>query len=115
MSLGLALITATVLGVDILRSRQPADPEPAFYVLFGGTVAGILAAAATAWGLLKPIDSAYRRGGLAMVAGFATVVLMLLCIPVHQLLGRAGLAAMIVICAAAAAVLGRLAGIGTAR
>jgi cation transporter-like permease len=101
------VITATVLGVDALRSGQPDRLNPALYLLFGGTVGGILAAAGTAWWLLGPIESTYRRGGLAMVCGFATVLLMLICIPVHQFLGRSGLFALLAVCLVAGALLAR--------
>jgi hypothetical protein len=77
------------------------------YLLFGGTVMGILAAGFTAWWLLGPIDSTYRRGGLAMVCGFATVVVMLICIPVHQVTGRAGLVVVTALSAIAAVLLSR--------
>ena len=107
VSLGLVVITATVLGVDALRSGQPASLNPALYLLFGGTLGGILAAAGMAWWLLGPIESTYRRGGLAMVCGFATVLLMLICIPVHQFLGRSGLFALMTLCTLAAALLAR--------
>jgi hypothetical protein len=107
VSLGLVVITATVLGVDALRSGQSAGPNSALYLLFGGTLAGILAAAGMAWWLLGPIESTYRRGGLAMVSGFATVLLMLICFPVHQFLGRSGLFALMTMCAVAAALLAR--------
>ena len=107
ISLGLVVITATVLGVDALRSGQPASLNPALYLLFGGTLGGILAAAGMAWWLLGPIESTYRRGGLAMVCGFATVLLMLVCIPVHQFLGRSGLFALMVMSTVAAALLAR--------
>jgi hypothetical protein len=107
VSIGLVVITATVLGVDALRSGQPDDLSPALYLLFGGTLCGILAAGSTAWWLLGPIESTYRRGGLAMVCGFATVLLMLICIPVHQLLGRTGLFALLAIGTVAAALLAR--------
>jgi Na+/H+ antiporter NhaC len=107
VSLGLVVITATVLGVDALRSGQRASLNPALYLLFGGTLGGILAAAGMAWWLLGPIESTYRRGGLAMVCGFATVLLMLICIPVHQFLGRCGLFALMVMSTVAAALLAR--------
>jgi hypothetical protein len=103
VSLGLVIITATVLGVDTLRSGS--DRTPALYLLFSGTMAGILVAAGAAWWLLGPVQSTYRRGGLAMVCGFATVLLMLICIPVHQLLGRSGLLIFMAVCAAVAALL----------
>jgi hypothetical protein len=107
VSIGLVVITATVLGVDALRSSRSPSLNPALYLLFGGTLGGILAAAGIAWWLLRPIESTYRRGGLAMVCGFATVLLMLICIPVHQFLGRSGLFALMAICTAAAALLAR--------
>jgi Na+/H+ antiporter NhaC len=107
VSVGLVVITATVLGVDTLRSGVPTGLSPALYLLFSGTLGGILAAAGTAWWLLQPIESTYRRGGLAMVSGFATVLLMLICIPVHQFLGRTGLGALIAACTVAAALLAR--------
>lgn len=97
---GLVVIIATVLAVDALRPPDPADRSSLLYLLSGGTLAGVLAAAAIAWWLLQPVQSTYRRGGLAMVAGFATAVLMLVCIPVHQLLGRAGLVVLLVLCLA---------------
>jgi hypothetical protein len=107
VSIGLVVITATVLGVDALRSGQSAGLNPALYLLFGGTLGGILAAVGMAWWLLGPIESTYRRGGLAMVCGFATVLLMLICIPVHQFLGRTGLFALMAMGTVAAALLAR--------
>ena len=92
VSAGLVVITATVLLVDALRGGvYPENLTLRLYLLFGGTLAGILIAAGTAWHMLGPISSAYRRGGLAIVSGFATVLLMLICIPINQLLGQAGL------------------------
>jgi hypothetical protein len=106
VSIGLAVITATVLEVDALRGASPAGQLP-FYVLFAGTAAGILLAALTAWNLLGPIASTYRRGGLAMVCAFATVILMLVCIPIHQLTGRTGLLALLGLAGVMALVQGR--------
>ena len=104
---GLAIISATVIGVDAIRDRQPPTLTPALYLLFGGTLAGIVGAAGTAWWLLGPIISTYRRGGLALVSGFATVLLMLICIPIHQRLGRTGLITLMFICLITAVLLGR--------
>jgi hypothetical protein len=78
-----------------------------FYLLMGGTLAGILLAAFTAWRLLAPIGSTYRRGGLSIVCAFATVLLMLICIPVNQLLGRPGLFIMLGLWGTTAMVLAR--------
>ena len=105
---GLVVVTMTVLVVDALRAPGPPESlTPRLYLLFGGTLAGILIAALAAWRLLEPISSTYRRGGLAVVAGFATVLLMLVCIPVNQLLGRTGLAALFVLSAITAVLLAR--------
>jgi hypothetical protein len=106
--LGLAVITATVLLEETMR----AGPHPDYlhsrlYLLFGGTLAGVLIAAWAAWRLLAPIESAYRRGSLAMVSGFATVLLMLVCIPIHQLLGQTGLIILLALSGIVAALLGR--------
>jgi hypothetical protein len=97
VAFGLAVVSATVIGVDWLRpaapSAAPALGAP-LYLLFFGTLAGVLLSGIVAWRLLSPILSTYRRGGLSVVSGLATVLAMLLCIPVHQLAGRRGLAAL---------------------
>jgi hypothetical protein len=94
VAFGLATVSATVLGVDLLRADVPAD-TPALggplYLLFFGTLTGLFLAGVVAWRLLSPILSTYRRGGLSIVSGFGTVLAMLLCIPAHQLAGRPGL------------------------
>ncbi len=108
VSAGLVMVTATVLLVDALRGG--ADPENLtlrLYLLFSGTLAGILIAAWAAWHLLGPISSPYRRGGLAMVSGFATVLLMLVCIPINQALGRTGLVMLLGLSGVTAGLLAR--------
>jgi hypothetical protein len=70
-------------------------------------VAGILLAAFASWRLLEPVASTYRRGGLSIVSAFATVLLMLICIPVNQLLGRSGLLGLLGLCAITAVMLAR--------
>jgi hypothetical protein len=108
VSAGLLVVTATVLLVDVLRGETHQENLTLrLYLLFGGTLSGIVLAAWAAWRLLDPIASAYRRGGLAMVSGFSTVVLMLICIPINQLLGRTGLIVLLALSAIAAALLGR--------
>ena len=107
-SAGLLVITATVLGVDALRAENGAgNLNLLFYLLVGGTLSGVLVAAFAAWRLLAPVDSVYRRGGLSIVCAFATVLLMLICIPVNQLLGRTGLLILLGVCGIAAMMLGR--------
>ena len=92
ISVGLLVITGTVFVVDALRhGDQPGNLDLSFYLLVGGTLAGVLGAAFVAWSLLAPVGSVYRRGGLSIVSAFGTVLLMLVCIPVNQLFGRSGL------------------------
>jgi len=108
VSIGLLVITATVFLVDALRtSNHPADLDLSFYLLVGGTLSGILLAAYAAWRLLAPVGSAYRRGGLSIVSAFATVLLMLVCIPVNELWGRPGLLLLLGISGVTAVLLGR--------
>lgn len=108
VSLGLLIITATVLGVDALRPKSAAgNLDQSFYLLAGGTLVGIFLAGYAGWRLLDLIPSTYRRGALSLVCGFATVLLMLICIPVHQLLGRTGLYLLLGVCGVVAALLGR--------
>lgn len=105
---GLLVITGTVLAVDALRpATNGANLDLSFYLLTGGTLAGTLLAAFMAWRLLTPIESTYRRGALSIVCAFATVLLMLVCIPVNQLLGRTGLVLMLGLCGIAAMLLAR--------
>jgi hypothetical protein len=97
VAFGLAVVSATVLGVDLLRPATPSDAPSLgapLYLLFFGTLAGLLLAGVLAWRLLSPILSTYRRGGLSVVSALATVMAMLLCIPAHQLAGRRGLVAL---------------------
>jgi hypothetical protein len=115
VSLGLLVITATVLVVDSLRSgNQPGNLDLSFYLLVGdllvgGTLLGVLGAAQAAWRLLAPVGSVYRRGGLSIVSAFATVLLMLVCIPVNELFGRSGLSLLLAASAALAFVTSRYA------
>lgn len=94
MSFGLSLITATVLLVDLLRApagTSSPDLGAPLYILFAGTLGGVVLSGVVAWRLMEPFSSTYRRGGLAVVSAFATVLLMLVCMPVNQLFGRTGL------------------------
>jgi hypothetical protein len=103
---GLAVISVTVLGVDALRPNvQAGHVDASFYLLVGGTLAGVMLAAGLTWRLLAPIGSLYRRGALSMVCSFATILLMLLCIPVYQLLGRTGLLGLTALSSIVAAIL----------
>jgi hypothetical protein len=104
--IGLAIISGIVLGVDSLRSgSQASHLNASFYLLVIGTLVGLFAAGFSAWRLLAPVGSVYRRGALSIVCSFATVLLMLVCIPVHQLLGRPGLLGLILVSGLIAALL----------
>lgn len=93
---GVAVVSAVMWLVRLLQARgaapltpTPADPI-ADLVLFGW-LGGAIAGAGAAWILMRPIASAYRRGGLSMVAGFATLLVSFITAPVDSLLGRWGL------------------------
>ncbi len=109
VALGLAVVTATTLAVDALRPSSGGAPDlgAPFQLLLWGTLGGIAIAGVVAWRLLAPLPSAYRRGGLSLVSAFATVIAMLVCIPVNQTLGRPGLVALIALSLAISALLAR--------
>jgi hypothetical protein len=104
LSAGLALVGATVAALSALRP-PPGATEPVLgapvYLLLGGTLGGLLLAGVVAWRLLAPLRSTYRRGGLALVAAFATVVVMQVYRPldaafgIPALLGAAAVAALV--------------------
>lgn len=68
-----------------------------------GMIGGPLLAALITFRLLAPLDSLYRRGGLAMVSGFAAFLAMFAGMPVHQVFGQTGLAAFALLFALAGA------------
>ena len=111
VAFGLAIVSATVLGVTLLRtdatSSAPQLGAP-LYLVFFGTMAGLVLAGVAAWRLLDPILSVYRRGGLSIVSSVATVPVMLICIPVNQLAGSAGLGALGVVALLLSLLLARL-------
>jgi hypothetical protein len=97
VAFGVAVISATTFGVAALKagapSAAPAMGAP-LYLLFFGTLAGLVLAGAVAWRLLSPVRSTYRRGGLSVVSGLATVLPMWLCALVNQAAGLPGLAGL---------------------
>lgn len=110
MATGLAVISSTVVAVGLVRGPA-AGPTPDFgaplVLLLGGTFGGLVLAGIVTWHLLARISSAYRRGGLAIVSSFATVVLMLVTMPLNQAAGRAGLLSLAVAAAVAGLLLAR--------
>jgi hypothetical protein len=102
--LGTGVITAALWGVRMLQAGTAAtatpDPAgPAAILLLAGTLGGVGAGAAAAWTLMWPVGSLYRRGGLAMVSGFASLVFALIAMPLDGLFGRAGLLGYAGLCA----------------
>ena len=88
---GLSARTAPLVGATVRGDRGCFGPpscgttEPALgaplYLLLFGTLGGIgPRRRASPGGCSAPLQSTYRRGGLALVSAFATVVLMLVCI-----------------------------------
>jgi len=87
-----------------LNGLAPLTPTPAdtlaTLILLGWT-GGAVAGGLIAFGLLAPLVSSYRRGGLAMVAGFGTLLLSFVTAPVDSLLGPWGLLGLAAATAAA--------------
>jgi hypothetical protein len=112
VSAGLALVGATVAALDAVRP-PPGTADPALgaplYLLAAGTLGGLVLAGVVAWRLLAPLDSTYRRGGLALVSAFATVPVMLLYQPLDAAFGTPALLAAAALAAGAAFLLSRLA------
>jgi hypothetical protein len=112
LSAGLALVGATVAATAALRpsagATEPALGAPLYILLFG-TLGGLLLAGVVAWRLLRPLHSTYRRGGLAMVSAFATVVLMQIYRPLDAAFGVPALLGGAVLSAGLAWLLARLA------
>src|SRR5690606_26667863 len=77
---------------------QEALRSSAGVVLLTGLLAGMAGAAFTAWLALAPIESWFRRGGLALVRAFGTVLAMVVPVRVAEAFdapGRAGAAAVL--------------------
>jgi hypothetical protein len=110
MAAGLAVISSTVVVVGLARGPSTGstpDLGAPLALLLAGTMGGLLLAGVLTWHLLAPIDSAYRRGGLSMVSSFATVILMLVTMPLNQAVGRAGLLGLAAVAAGAGLLLAR--------
>jgi hypothetical protein len=105
LSAGLALVGATVAALDAVRP-PPGTADPALgaplYLLLAGTLGGLVLAGVVAWRLLAPLDSTYRRGGLALVSAFATVPIMQLYQPLDAAFGTPALLAAAALAAGAA-------------
>ncbi|MBK6778189.1 MAG: hypothetical protein IPI92_06510 [Gemmatimonadetes bacterium] len=93
---GVAFVAAMMWTYRALQASGTAPPAPTAHdpivnlVLFGW-LGGAAAGALAAWVVMRPLASAYRRGGLAMVAGFASLLVSFVTAPVDSLFGRPGL------------------------
>jgi hypothetical protein len=110
LSAGLALVGVTVAALAALRP-PPGSADPALgaplYLLAAGTLGGLVLAGVVAWRLLSPLDSTYRRGGLALVTAFATVPVMQLYRPLDAAFGAPALLLAAGVAAVAALLLAR--------
>ncbi len=90
-------VTAAVLWVVRtvqLSTPTPVDAKPSELVvnlLLLAWLGGAALASVASFSLMQPLTSLYRRGGLSMVAGFATMVVSFVTQPVDAALGRGGL------------------------
>ena len=94
--LGTSVVLFVLWGVRALvagaaPSDRPVSSGPALFLLLGGTLVALFASAGIAWACLTPIDSYYRRGGLALVSAFATFVMSVLAAPLHHYFGEGAL------------------------
>jgi hypothetical protein len=110
LSAGLALVGATVAAIAVFRPpagvTEPVLGAPLYLLLFG-TLGGVVLAGVVAWRLLRPLQSTYRRGGLALVSAFATVVVMQIYRPLDAAFGVPALLVAAALAGALAWLLGR--------
>ncbi|HUL70371.1 MAG TPA: hypothetical protein VLT17_09090 [Gemmatimonadales bacterium] len=103
MLIGSAVIALVLWGVRTLQlSSPPESPQLGSapgVLLVAGTFGGLFMGGAVAFRLMAPIGSLYRRGALAMVSGFGTLVVSLVTIPLDRALGRTGLLFQALACA----------------
>lgn len=106
--------TAAVIGamVAVLQLQaHTATPDGTLVLLIaGGTIGGLAVGAACTWWILAPLGNWFRRGMLATVSAFATVLVMLLAFPVRGLFGSTGLVIFVLVCLLIALWLARRAG-----
>ena len=96
IALGTAIVALTLYGVQAFMAGAPASATPvvsgpAPFLLLSGTLAALGASAALTWQRLRPVDSYYRRGGLALVSAFGTFVMAVLATPLHHFFGAGAL------------------------
>lgn len=98
-----ALATRRAAASSGITSRDTIVDGLAVDIVIYGTVASVFLAGGVAWTLMKPIDSNYRRGGLAIVSAFGGFLLsVILTMLVRGLLGDTALPGLAVVGAAIA-------------
>ncbi len=96
---GLAVTSAVLWVVRTvqLSTPQPVDAKPTEAIvnlLLLAWLGGAALATAAGFSLMRPLTSLYRRGGLSIVAGFATLVISFVTQPVDAAFGRGGILAL---------------------
>ncbi len=104
----LVTFATAMLRDQAVTDISAVDPSAAYVnILLYGIPAGLAMAGVTGWILMRPIDSLFRRGGLAVVGALAgTVLAMMLTFTAHAALGNGALIGLAVLAAVAALRLG---------
>jgi len=100
------LLVRTVQGGMPASARVDLTSAPALVLLIG-TFAGMVVAGIATGALLTPVRNPWRQAMLAAVAALASLVVSLVTIPVDKLLGRAGLASLVVLAGLGCLLIGR--------
>jgi hypothetical protein len=101
---GASVITAGLLALRTFQRGRVAETQDQGVTLLAAIVLlAIVVAAGTGWLLSSGIAEAWRRGVIATLAVFGTVMLSLVAVPADLLAGRAGLAGYLALLAAGAA------------
>ncbi len=104
-----SILTFMVSGLRPTGGPAQIDTSAAYVNLFlYGLLGGLMCTGATAWFLMAPIDSNFRRGGLAIVAAlFGFLVSMGVTFLANELLGGTALLGVALVGLVVAVVLGR--------
>jgi hypothetical protein len=101
---GAAVVTAGLVLLRTFQRGRVTETQGRGFTLLAITVlVATIAAAATGWLLSSGIAEAWRRGVIATLAVFGTVMLSLAAVPADLLAGRAGLAGYLALLVAGAA------------
>jgi hypothetical protein len=104
---GTAAVIGAMVAVLRLQAHTSTDEGTLVLLIAGGTIGGLAVSAAWTWWILASIGNWFRRGMLATVSAFATVLLMLLAFPVRGLFDTTGLMVFVAACLLIALWLGR--------